>query len=314
MIKSGLNPRSWGVLLLGLLGFVACKSSQKVSYTPEKIVPTDNSLLWRISGNGLKQASYLYGTIHLIPKDELKLSEVTLSLLERSERIVFEIDMKEMTNVFAQFSVMGKVFMKNGKTLKDVMPAQDYAVVHAALVEKGMGAGMFERMKPMFLSMLLLQGEEGESAQQGKTTSVEMELYRVARKSRIKSGGLETTDYQLGIFDKIPYEAQANMLLKALKDAESGTEGPDSFAEMVRLYKTEDITGMQKMVSSQEQGLSEYEDLLLGNRNRNWIPIMGEMMKAQPTFFAVGAGHLGGGEGVVALLRKAGYRVEAVAH
>jgi uncharacterized protein len=252
--------------------------------------------------------------IHLIPKDELKLSETTVGLLERSERIVFEIDMKEMTNVFAQFSVMGKVFMKEGKTLKDVMAAPDYAIVHAALVKKGLGASMFERMKPMFLSMLMLQGEESETAEQGQTTSVEMELYRIARKRRIKSDGLETTDYQLGIFDKIPYEAQANMLLKAIQDAEAGVEGPDSFAEMVRMYKAEDITGMQKMVSSQEEGLAEFEDLLLGNRNRNWIPLMGQMMKAQPTFFAVGAGHLGGEAGVVALLRKAGYRVEAVAH
>jgi hypothetical protein len=62
MIKSGLFLNKWSVLLLGLLGFVACKSSQKVSYAPEKIIPTDNSLLWRISGNGLKQPSYLFGT------------------------------------------------------------------------------------------------------------------------------------------------------------------------------------------------------------------------------------------------------------
>jgi uncharacterized protein YbaP (TraB family) len=48
----------------------------------------------------------------------------------------------------------------------------------------------------------------------------------------------------------------------------------------------------------------------LKKRNQNWIPVMGRMMAEKPTLFAVGAGHLGGKSGVVALLRKAGYRVE----
>jgi uncharacterized protein YbaP (TraB family) len=58
--------------------------------------------------------------------------------------------------------------------------------------------------------------------------------------------------------------------------------------------------------------MDQYADLLLYRRNENWIPVMSRMMREKPTFFAVGAGHLGGDRGVVALLRKAGYKVEAV--
>ena len=53
-----------------IVGLVACKSGGKMAYAPEKIVPTEKSVFWKISGNGLKKASYLYGTIHLIPKDD----------------------------------------------------------------------------------------------------------------------------------------------------------------------------------------------------------------------------------------------------
>ena len=67
---------------------------------------------------------------------------------------------------------------------------------------------------------------------------------------------------------------------------------------------------MQSMMADEASGIGGYEDLLLVRRNRNWIPVMGEMMMAKPTFFAVGAGHLGGDEGVVALLREAGYTVK----
>jgi uncharacterized protein YbaP (TraB family) len=62
----------------------------------------------------------------------------------------------------------------------------------------------------------------------------------------------------------------------------------------------------------EEESLGGYEDLLLVTRNKNWIPVMGEMMKTQPVFFAVGAGHLGGKNGVIALLRQEGYTVVPV--
>jgi uncharacterized protein len=307
----------WIGLLSALVAWAAvgCGGSKKaVTYPPEKIVPTDQSLLWRISGNGLKKPSYLYGTIHMIPKSELEFSEAVLRSLDQSERIVFEIDMKEMTNFRTQISLMTKAFMKNGQTLKKLLPPDDYQYVHAKLEEKGMGMGMFERIKPMFLSVLLASDEEqdGPKDKSQKMTSVEMELYKLARKRKIKSGGLETVDFQMSVFDSIPYKAQAEMLVDGLRSAEAGIETNDDLASMLKMYKSQDITAMQQLIGQDSSAFGAYESVLLSGRNRNWIPAMGRMMLLQPTFFAVGAGHLGGTEGVVALLRKAGYRVEAV--
>ncbi|MBK6997902.1 MAG: TraB/GumN family protein [Lewinellaceae bacterium] len=79
--------------------------------------------------------------------------------------------------------------------------------------------------------------------------------------------------------------------------------------EMLRLYREQDITAMQALIG-EDNSMGQYEDFLLNNRNQNWIPVMGKMMAEKPTLFAVGAGHLGGKQGVVALLRKEGYRVE----
>ena len=97
------------------------------------------------------------------------------------------------------------------------------------------------------------------------------------------------------------------MLVESL-NAES--EGSDQFKEMVDMYLNEDIEGMQAMFENEDDGMAEYEDVLLVNRNRNWIPIMEGMMKEKPTFFAVGAGHLGGKNGVIKLLRKEGYTLK----
>jgi Uncharacterized protein conserved in bacteria len=228
--------------------------------------------------------------------------------LDNVKRVTFEIDMKEMTNFRSQFSLLSKSFMAGGKTLKDLLSAEDYAFVKSKMDEKGLPSGMFERMKPMFLSTLF-GTDEGGMASDADITSVEMELYRMARRRRLESAGLETAAFQMSVFDSIPYELQANMLVETLRSPEAEEGGESQLAQMVRMYKEQDINAMQSMIS-QESGLGKYEDFLLKRRNHNWIPVMRRMMAEKPTLFAVGAGHLGGPEGVVALLRKEGYRVE----
>jgi uncharacterized protein len=301
----------WFGLVAFIVGLGACKSGGKMTYAPEKIVPTEKSVFWKISGNGLKKSSYLYGTIHLIPKDDFKIPAAVENALEDSKRVAFEIDMKEMTNFRTQMSLMTKSFMAGGKTLKDLLTPEDYGLVKSKMEEKGLPGGMFERMKPMFLSTLLTNEEEGSKTPSSSSmTSVEMELYRLSRRQKLESTGLETAAYQMSIFDSIPYEAQAKMLVDGLRNTDQTVEGESELDMMLKLYRDQDISAMQSMISDVQYGMSNYEEILLNKRNRNWIPVMNRLMREKPTIFAVGAGHLGGASGVVALLRKEGYRVE----
>ncbi len=301
----------WFWLAAFIVGLVGCKSGGKMAYAPEKIVPTEKSVFWKISGNGLKKASYLYGTIHLIPKDDFKIPAAVTDALEDSKRVAFEIDMKEMTNIRTQMSLITKSFMAGGKTLKDLLSPEDYALVKSKMQEKGLPAGMFERMKPMFLSTLFSNEDEGNTAPStGSMTSVEMELYKISKREKLESTGLETAAYQMSIFDSIPYEAQAKMLVDGLRGTDKAAEGESELDTMLKLYHDQDISAMQSMISDVQYGMGNYEEILLNRRNRNWIPVMNRLMREKPTIFAVGAGHLGGASGVVALLRKEGFRVE----
>jgi uncharacterized protein YbaP (TraB family) len=204
---------------------------------------------------------------------------------------------------------MTKAFMPGGKTLKDLLSPDDYTFVKSKMSESGLPAGMLERMKPMFLSTLMTNDEGSGLADNTKMTSVEMEVYRIAKRKKVESAGLETASYQMAIFDSIPYEAQAKMLVDGLRSADGA--GND-YEEMIRLYREQDIHAMQNSISDEGSGIAAYEEILLKRRNRNWIPIMTRMMREKTTFFAVGAGHLGGTSGVIALLRTNGYRVEPV--
>ena len=123
--------------------------------------------------------------------------------------------------------------------------------------------------------------------------------------------GLESVAEQMKVFDAIPYDVQMKELVKTAKtDLEKDKKEMELFME---IYKSEDINAMYIATQESENEItSKFEEILLSNRNKNWIPIIEKVAKEKATFFGVGAGHLGGEMGVIQLLRKNGYKVEAV--
>lgn len=275
-------------------------------YTP---TAEENSLLWEISGNGLETPSYLFGTIHMIGKKDFFLTDAMKATFAKTQRVAFEIDMEEMSDFSTIMPLMMKTFMANGTTLRDLISEEEYTMVKNHFQEIGLPMMLLDRIKPMFLSAMTSGDMFSTENTPDAMVSYEMELMKMAQEQEKEIDGLETAEFQMSMFDSIPYDAQAKMLVESIKSNQSGD---DQFEEMVEMYKNQDIYRMQSMLKDEDQGIADYEDLLLAGRNRNWIPIMAEMMVQRPTFFAVGAGHLGGKAGVIALLRQKGYEVKPV--
>lgn len=304
-----------------MLLFVQCKSTSEVSQTvlsnnqKETIEnkTLENALLWKIEGKGIEKPSFLYGTIHIIDKDDFFYPENTLESLSQSEQMAFEIDMDDMNNIGKQMGMLTKAVMKDGLTLSDLLNEEDYNIVKDHFDGMGLPIFIIEKIKPMFLTVFASDDIDPKAMQSGEMLSYEMQLYEKAQERDLKSHGLETMEYQIGLFDSIPYEDQAQMLVETIKS--SGEEGGDDlFKQMVNMYKNQDINSMYEMMLEEEEGTAEFEDILVTQRNRNWIPIMSEMMNKKATFFAVGAGHLGGPNGVIKLLRKEGYTLTPLSH
>lgn len=274
-------------------------------------VDVEFSLLYRISGPGLEQPSYLFGTIHIIPDDDFFLTENTKKAFESAERVVFEINLEEMMDFGAQLALMSKAMMDEGLTLRDLLDEADYALVKEHFEKMGLPLFLFERFKPMFLTIFATTELEGGSpfGKQAGMISYEMVLMDMARRAGKRIDGLETAAYQMSLFDSIPYSEQAKMLVESIRRLEADTAQHGGLEQLYRWYKEGDIERLQQAVAADEEGLGPYEELLLVRRNENWIPVMERMMREGPTFFAVGAGHLGGPKGVVNLLRRAGYEL-----
>ncbi len=321
MINKLFSNHKWSaytffMLISGLL-IVSCKStkdiSQKGTQSAENYEWAD-ALLWKIEGHGLTAPSYLFGTIHMIEKESFFWPKGTLAAFEDAEKVAFEIDMDEMSDMGAMMGIMTKAFMADGKTLKDLYSEEDYAFVKGHLEKMGIPMMLMERLKPMFLTVFAsgdMEFGQGFGAD-SDIKSYEMEFWDLAKESNKEVSGLETIEFQMSVFDSIPYEAQAEMLIESIK---TGDEEDDTFKEMIELYKQQDINKMITFMSEAEEGgIEGYEDVLLYTRNKNWIPIMAEKMKAHKTFFAVGAGHLGGKNGVIDLLKKEGYKLTPLSH
>lgn len=262
----------------------------------------EKSLLWEISGEGLESPSYLYGTIHATCDATLDAS--TLKALDETKQLYLEIDMddKEMP-----MQMMKYMKMNNDEKLSTLLSEEDFIIIDSFLKENvSMSAKMLDTFKPFMVSAMLLP-----KMLDCEFKSVEGELMRVTKEQNEEVYGLEKVEDQMKVFDAIPYQEQANELLKTAKN---GLEKDKlEFQKMMNVYKKKDIEELLRMMDASDNKITaDNKGVLLNNRNKNWIPIIIKTAKEMPTFFGVGAAHLAGDEGVIKLLRKAGYKVVAV--
>ncbi len=304
-----LLNRSLYLILSVSFFFLFTTSCKTTKATSQESKTLENALLWKISGKDLKEDSYLYGTIHIIGADDYFLPKGTMAAIDASKKLVFEIDMKEMSDISSLMGMMNKIFMSDGKTLKDLITDSDYKLVSDHFKKIGLPIFMLERMKPMFLTVFAYGDIDPSGLKNGNMKSYEMEFLELANSTGKTTGGLETLDFQIGLFEEIPYEDQAKMLVDAIKTSDASD---DSFKKMTDMYLSQNITAMVEMISEDGSEVAGFEDKLLVNRNKNWIPKMISAATLEPTFFAVGAGHLAGKDGVINLLKRAGYKVTPI--
>ena len=299
----------FSVVLLILSSCGSTKDAAKTKVNAYK--PLEKSLLWKIEGNGSAAPSYLYGTIHMIEADNFFLPNGTMSAIDAADQVVFEIDMNEMSDMGSMMGLMSKAFMKDGKTIGDLLSAEDYKLLEAKFQKLGLPMMMLERIKPAFLTVFAYDIDPG-GMQNGSIKSYEMEFFEMANNAKKPVSGLETLEFQMSVFDSISYEDQAKMLVDALK---AGDSENDDFKVMTDMYLSQDINAMVEMIDEDEvMGSEGSNDILLTGRNKNWIPVMSELMKTKKVFFAVGAAHLAGETGVINLLREQGYKLTPVSN
>ena len=263
--------------------------------------PKEKALLWKISGNGLKQSSYLYGTIHIMCPDQIKVDSALKQSFASTKQLYLEINTSDPEMMS---KAMNGMMMPEGESLEKLVSKAEYDSMSQIFQDKsGMPMMLMAKAKPILLMSAAYPSLLG-CAPEGWETKFQV----MAKESKLPIKGLETIEYQLSVFDSIPYKTQAAMLKDFLYNLDSTKK---SFDEMLTIYLEKNINALYEM-TVKDPDFCNYEALMLNNRNNNWITVMSAAAKDKPTFFAVGAAHLGGDKGVISLLRKQGFEVVPV--
>ncbi len=265
-----------------------------------------NTLLWEITGNGLQKPSYIFGTMHLLCAEDARLSDNLKKAIAETDQIYFEIDLDDMDQLM---STMKYIRMNDNVKLSDLLTKEEFERIkkyfndHPSMIP----FSMMERFKPFMITSLISESGFGCEA----TNGMEMSIMTEAKKTAKEIKGLETTEFQAGLFDSIPYEQQAKELLNYIDSIDKYKKSTD---ELVDVYKKQDLNKIEELTTKSEAGLEQYLDLLLYGRNRRWMQALQFVLRSKPSLIAVGAGHLPGDQGMLSLLRKAGFTLKPIAN
>lgn len=262
----------------------------------------EKSLLWKISRKGIEKPSYIFGTIHATC--DTILSPKVITALKNTDQLYLEMD---IDNPNMQSEMLSDMMMKNGMSMVKLASKEDFEIVDIFLKEQlGYSLQQLTTIKPFFISAMFYP-----KILDCKSQSIEAELMKVSQQQNKDIFGLETVKEQMALFDVIPYQEQMNELIKSVKN--KLVIDKKEFIEGLKMYGKEDLNGLLKVIDKSENTMmSKYNDELLINRNNKWIPKIENEIERKSTFFGVGAAHLAGKNGVIMLLRKNGYTVEAV--
>jgi len=238
----------------------------------------------------------------MIPTKDFYLSPKLNDAFEKSTKVVFEIDLKKMEDLSSILPLMMKSFMPD-QTISDLVTEEEYQLIEKFFEDKGLPMVLLERVKPMFL-YAMLSGDMFSEA-----TSYELQLWEKAQTQNKKTDGLETAEFQMSIFDSIPYPVQAKLLVQSIKDNQQTDK---DYEQMIELYKKEEIQKLYDLIMNETQDFESFNEIMVFQRNKNWIPKIEKLIAAESVFFAVGAGHLAGNEGVIQLLKNQGYSLKPV--
>lgn len=258
------------------------------------------SLLWQLTGNGLQEPSYLYGTIHLKDKRVFQFNDSVMAKLKEIQAFAMEIALTPENMA----EISQAMFLPEGETLEDYFSRKDYKLLTQHFEEQlGMSMVMLERFKPAALIALLTMGNAAVGPQERVT--VDEYLYKEAQKHGKQIISLEKVQEQMAAMDEI----DAKMIIDLIKNPKAHE---DDMEDMIVAYEQQDLEAIATLIKSAEQ-MPEMNEALLTKRNLVMADRIDSLAHAKPTFFAVGAGHLPGEAGLIALLKAAGFVVEPVA-
>ncbi len=278
--------------------------------------PNTQAVLWKIEREGVPP-SYLLGTIHLTDSRVTTYSPNLKAALEETKTLVLEVaDMSNEATNAAINNAAGSIIFTDGRKLNELLSDVEYDQVKATLSSAGLPNEMASVIKPWVVSMLLSASAcERQQASNGVPV-LDLKLANTARDQNIKVVGLETIDSQFAAMAAISDDQQIAMLRANLKFAD---RADDTTETLLQLYLSRNMgsawafqLALAKEAGVDSQSFSEFQKHIISDRNREMRDASLPLLRDGHILIAVGALHLIGDHGLVALLRQSGYTLTPI--
>ena len=288
-------------ILFLFLGFNTFAQETGVREYPRE----DRALLWKIEGNGIKKKSYLFGTVHLIDEEQFFFPKKLQKIVSKSDVLTMEIAGLPDPMEALKLSMLEEGSFFDFFTDQQTDSILVWVEENTSLSGKSFKM-MFGKMRPFVVSQMLVELDENNpSSGMENKKSYEIELEAIATDKKLAIDGLETVAEQLGFFDSLSNDQQVLMVMEVVRNGSNS--GLEETEKIMTLYADQNIDGLYQMIADAGGFLEGINDVILDDRNKRWIPMIEKMIAEKSTFIAVGAGHLGGPNGVIRLLEAQGY-------
>lgn len=261
--------------------------------------------LYKIEKNGVN--SYLFGTVHVGDASMQGLPKNVTDAIDASSQVIVEVDINKLTPLQMQQRSMPLMLLKNGKTLQTELSAENYNKLKDYFAKKSIDVAMFNGLKPWAVMVTMMQ-IEFQNAGYSDKTGVDKQVLAYAKNKDIKVGELETLEQQLQMFDGM--ELLSNEMIA--ETFEQLADINTYFIKLVDAWKNGDMQTLTNYynTSFDDSNYGEIsEQVMLINRNNNWIKQLTPRLVNEQLFIAVGALHLPEQHGLLKQLKDKGFNV-----
>ena len=286
---------------------VSAVAATACSAAPASEPKAASPALWKVADHDT--TIYLFGTIHLLPKDTKWRSSAFDTAAAGADTLVVETVIDE-SNPAATMSELLQLAVSEGlPPLADRVPPEKKAALQAAVAKSGIPAPMYDKLETWAAAFMLL-GVQFKELGLDPGSGVESTLKKQFQDSKKTIGQLETNAEQLGFFDRLSEDAQRKFLVAML---DSSGDMSSEFKGMLDAWTRGDVKEIAKSFNSDLSDAAELRDALLTRRNSNWANwVKGRLDQPGTVLVAVGAGHLAGEQSVQSMLENQGVKVTRV--
>jgi uncharacterized protein YbaP (TraB family) len=268
------------------------------------LIAQSDGILWKISGNGLTKPSYLFGTIHAYCDKDKIFTDDFISTFKSVDVVAMELNL----NDFSTFVYLMKASMKTSEKPITSFLTQKETYLIDSICQQILGDSLVNLDKRSPIS-LLSKMYLSDSIIGCSPIPLDFIVAELAKRNNKESYGLESPQFQDSLLNNIPDSIQVKWLLEFAMNVQ---QAKLDFQNLLKAYDSQLSKSIYEISFKTSPEMYFLKDVLLDNRNKNWVGYLQTNIYARSYFVAVGAAHIAGENGMVELLRKAGFQLDPI--